>query len=77
MDRLAREMSAVTRVIVILGRRHSSWDNQTALVIITACEHAGNTVTGASKTALTCLQIDALKSQIVLFASYLLPGKTQ
>lgn len=52
-------------------------DNHTAMVIITSCGPAENTVTGAFKTALTCLQIDALRSQIVLFASYLLPGKTQ
>lgn len=76
MDRLAREMSAVTRVMVILGRRHSSRDNRTVMVIIASDGLAEHTATGALKTALTCLQIDALKSQKVLFASYLLPGKT-
>lgn len=77
MDRLAREMSAVTRVMVILGRRHSSRDHCTVVVFIVSYVLAEYTATGAFKTGLTCLQIDALKSQTVLFASYLLPGKTQ
>lgn len=77
MDRLAREMSAVTRVIVILGKetkqpgQSHSYDFHYIL-----CPHEIYD-TGAFKTELTCLQIDALKSQIVLFASYLLPGIRQ
>lgn len=75
MDRLAREMSAVTRVIVILGRRQSSQDNRYDFHYI-LCPHEIYD-TGAFKTELTCLQIDALKSQIELFASYLSPGIRQ
>lgn len=77
MDRLAREMSAVTRVIVILGRRQSSQDNHTVMIFYyILCPHEIYD-TGAFKTELTCLQIDALESQTVLFASYLSPGIRQ
>lgn len=74
MDRLAREMSAVTRVMVILG---AGGQLETVRVLMTPDSLAEHTASAVSEAALTCLQTDALKSQIVLFASYPLPGKTQ
>lgn len=67
MDRLAREMSAVTRVIVILEHTEE-WQ-----LWHTYDFHCGCSLSRLLmlKSELTCLQIDVLKNQTVLFASYL------